>query len=844
MNVFLRTSLIFLSVFLMGALRLPGQVVKRGSLEIFQNGRGEYYVEALECKFKDQPKNVKVHVEAVLPTSGVKKVFKLVFEPAKDFVGLDTFRYFVTVPCSSSFCPEEWEVVIKVKTSEVFASPDLFYLPANAPETPLNVLRNDSGSSGTLNLRSVSTVNNGQAVLAAGSPNILFKPKAGFTGVAQLIYTVCDPLGTCGQTSASIVVGQVQPPGEDTLRIFTLREEPVDVLVPNVYALLDSPAKGVLNQKRDIPRYEPQPGFTGSDFMVFSSNGNELTVEVVVLDVKRNKFAFDDQGNVVPGRTIEMDVLENDAFGQASSCIEYAQPIYGKLLFNTGVNGLVTYEAPRGFIGVDEFTYTAYPPGCSGTPETATVRIFVSNFEPSASRFRMNTPMNTPLAIGYNIPISEFKFDLSQKARKGEILLLNGLVDTTILGAKIFGYNALLYVPNPGSSGLDEFEVNYCLKGLDGKSCQYQKTVKIQVDILPFTIGKEMCFGDCVWAGDTNMDGVVNMEDLLPLGRFMGQIGQPREDANLDVWFGQHSNDWKDNFSPPNEADRKYADTDGNSIITAEDTIAIGRFYGRTHSLVPNKLPYADYEVRLEGDLFSEPGKPVQLDIFLGDEDHPVTDLYGFTLDFSYNPFFFDASASTIEFIPNSWLTYNAPVLSMSRNDGRGNVAAGFTRTNDIPAHGHGKVGRSKVVVTVDIIGVSPPDSDGNVHVPLYGNAVATTNSGEKVAVRVKPTVLTIKTRPDLLPGLTKETTVRRSGADLLLFPNPSRDNVNVFKQGDDPLERIQVFSVSGQLVMDSGNISGHQYVIPVKEWLPGIYVARVKVANGEVVTRKIEVIR
>ena len=844
MNIFLRTSLIFFSIFLMGSLPLSGQGLKKGSLLVFQDSRGEYYFEALQGAVKNQPRNGKVWVESYLPGIGGKRIYKLVYEPVKGFVGMDTFRYSIVIPCSNTICFEEWEVQVKVITSEVNALPDLFYVPVNAPETPLNVLRNDSGSSGSLSLRSVNTVNNGQASLAAGSPNILFKPKTGFTGVSQLIYTVCDPLGTCGQASVSIVVGQVQPTGQDTLRIFTLREEPVDVLVPNVYALLEKPANGALEQNRDIPSYRPKAGFTGSDYMVFSGRGSELTVEVVVLDVKRNSFAFDDKGNAVPGRAIELDVLANDAYGMSASCVKFGKPVYGKLVENAGVNGLVTYEAPRGFIGVDEFTYTSFPPGCSGNSETATVRVFVSNFEPSSSKFRMNTPMNTPLAIGYNIPINEFRFDLSRGARKGEVLLLNGLVDTVIFGTKIFGYNTLLYVPNPGTSGIDEFEVNYCLEGPDGQNCQYRKSVKIEVDILPFTTGREMCFGDCVWAGDTNMDGIVNMEDLLPLGRFMGRVGHSRADANLDVWFGQYGKDWKNNIDLNNPDELKYADTDGNSIITADDTTAISRFYGRTHSLVPTKLPYADYEVRLEGDLFSEPGKPVQLEILLGDENHPVTDLHGFTLDFSYNPFFFDASASTIEFMNNSWLTYNAPVLSMSRNDGRGNVSAGFTRTNDVPAHGHGKVGRSKVVVTVDIIGVSPPDSDGNIHVPLFGNAVATTTSGEKLAVRVKPTILTIKTRPDALPGLTKENPVKRNGPDLLLFPNPSRDNVNVFKQGEDPLERIQVFSVSGQLIMDSGNISGHQYVIPVKEWLPGIYVARVKVGNGEVITRKIEVIR
>jgi len=842
MNVYLRISLICLSIFLMGTLRLPGQTVKRGTLEVFQGTRGEYYFDAIQGAIKQQPKNGKLWVDASIPGAANKKTFKLIYEPSKDFVGLDTFRY-TSLVCFTAGCLEEWEIQVKVKTSEVNALPDLFYLPVNAPETPLNVLRNDSGSSGSLSLRSVSMVNNGQSSLSAGSPFVMFKPRPGFTGVAQLIYTVCDPLGTCGQASASVVVGQVQPFGQDTLRIFTLKNEPVDVLVPNVYFLLEEPSSGRLDSKRDIPRYSPKTGFAGNDYMVFVGNGKELTVEVVVLDVTRNKFAFDDQGNTMPGRLLELDVLANDAFGNATSCLKYSPPRYGRLVSQPMPNGVVVYEAPRGFIGVDEFTYTASAPGCTGTPETATVRIYVSNFEPARSKFRMNTPMNTPLAIAYNIPISEFKFNLSQKARKGEILMLNGLVDTTIRGAKVFGYNALLYVPNPGATGMDEFEVIYCLKGVGPQECQYQKSVKIEIDILPFASDKDLCFGDCVWAGDTNMDGVVNMEDLLPLGRYMGRVGLSREAPNLDIWFGQYGKDWKDPFVSPDAANLKYVDTDGNSIITADDTVAIGRFFGRTHSLVPVKLPYADFEIRLEGDLFSEPGKPVNLEIILGDEKHPVTDLHGFTFDFSYNPFFFDANASSVEFLGNSWLTYNAPVLGMVRNDGKGIVSTGFTRTNGVPAHGYGKVGRSKVVVTNDIIGVSPPDSDGNIHVPLYGNAVATNSKGEKFAVRVKPTIITIKTRPDL-PGLGKTNPVKRSGDDLLLFPNPSRENVNLFKQGHDPIERIQVFSVAGQLVMDSGNISDHQYVIPVKNWLPGIYVARVKIGNGEVATRKIEVIR
>lgn len=845
MNVSLRISLIFLSVFLTGALRLPGQGYLKDTLEVFQNGRGEYYFEAVHSPggITSQARHGRVWVESVLPGSGSNKIYKLIYEPTAGYVGLDTFRY-SRLTCFSAACFEEWEVLVRVKASEVHAAADLFYVPANSGEVPLDVLRNDSGSSGSLSLRSVSTVNNGQATVVPGSPAIMFKPKRGFTGVAQLIYTVCDPLGACSQASASIVVGQAQAPGEDTLRIFTLKNLPVDILVPEIYALLDEPAHGDLDQDHDIPKYTPEAGFVGSDYLIFAGqNGSELVVEVKVLDHTRNRFAIDDQANITPGRSVEIDVLENDAFGSKTACVEYSKPLYGKLSGTNSVNGIVTYHAPAGFVGVDEFTYTSYAPGCTGEPEVASVRVFVSNFEPAFSKFRMNTPMNTPLVITYNVPVNDYEFSVSQKAKKGELLFLRGLVDTVIMGNRIFGFNMLLYMPALGATGMDEFEVVYCLRGNGSRGCAYQKSVKIEMDILPFGTGEPMCFGnDCIWAGDTNQDGIVNMEDILPLGRFMGRVGVGRDDANLDVWYGQFGQNWQDPFAA-NSADLKHIDTDGNSIITAADTLAISRFFGRTHAMIPSQLPYADFEIRLEGDLFTEPGEPLALDILIGDEDNPVTDLYGFTFNISYNPFFFDADASTIEFNDHSWLTYNSPVLSMTRNDGKGNVEAGFTRTNDLPAVGYGKVGRSKVVVTVDIIGVAPPDGDGNIQIPIGGGfAVATNVAGQQYAVRVVPTTLTVRTRPDA-SGEQQDQPVKQMGDDLLMFPNPASDQVLLFQQGEKQMERIQVFSMTGQLMLDSGNIAEQQYRIPVSDWAPGVYVARVMVDNN-VITRKLEVVR
>lgn len=836
MNVSLRYYLLITAVILAGHAGLSAQTVYKDTLEVFRDSKGEYYFEAAHSPngITKQALHGKVWVASVLPGSGNNKIYKLIYEPNAGYVGLDTFRY-NRLTCYSPTCYQEWEVLVRVKSSEVTAEPDLFYLPANSSEVALDVLQNDSGSSGQLRLVNVGTVNNGEARVQDGNPTVLFTPRTGFAGVAQLIYTVCDAFGTCDQGSVSVVVGQVQGRGEDTLRIFTIKDAPVDVLVPEVYALLSDPEHGSLVRAEAVPSYMPAPGFIGSEFLSFVSPGNdELVVEIVVLDVVRNTFALDDQSSVTPGKKTEISVLSNDAFGDQAGCVTFSSPMYGKVTASEGGNGVFTYEAPKGFVGVDEFTYTSYPPGCNDQPETATVRVFVSNFEPAYSKFRMNTPMNTPLAITYSIPISDYRFILSQKARNGELLFLEGMVDTVIMGTKVHGYNILMYVPHLGATGTDEFEVTYCLTGSGSKGCRLQKSVKIEMDILEIGNGEPMCFDDCIWAGDTNHDGIVNMQDLLPLGRFMGAIGRPRDEANLEVWYGQYGENW-DNLYADLQADLKHIDADGDSMITSQDTLAISRFYGRTHSLVPSQLTYSDYEIRLEGDVFVEPGQEVVLDLYIGDERQPVTDLYGFTFELNFNPLFFEPESPRIEFFDNSWLTYNAPILSMTRKDGNGTIEAGFTRTNGLPAVGHGKIGRSKVVVTVDIIGVTPPDADGDIHIPIDGGfAMATNAAGQQFAVRVAPFTLTVRTNPNEESIGAND---RRGEGQVLLFPNPASEWVQVYQSGAESLSRVQLFSAAGQQVFDSGVIEGRQYAIPVRDLASGMYFARV--TSGETVTTK-----
>ena len=80
-----------------------------------------------------------------------------------------------------------------------------------------------------------------------------------------------------------------------------------------------------------------------------------------------------------------------------------------------------------------------------------------------------------------------------------------------------------LYRPGNNFVGRDgRIELDYCITGT-----QQCKRAVIFVDVSgPKTDCR--CVGDCIWPGDTNADGVVDMSDLLVIGRYLGTNGEKR----------------------------------------------------------------------------------------------------------------------------------------------------------------------------------------------------------------------------------------------------------------------------------------------------------------------------
>jgi len=824
MNVLLQNRLYLLLLLAWAPFALGAQIV---NLTTYQNVPIQY-------GFVSSPNDPHVVIE---PQHGTRQLtespafnYTLTYTPAEDYIGTDLIRisyWTPNPPASSTYGFLEFH--ISVLPANVTANPDFATTTVGVPVN-IDVLANDFSSNGTLVLTElIPLANNGLANSDGASVN--FVPAADFVGLAHFNYIVCDGAGTCDNGTVSISV--IGPGLPDTLRVFTTKNKAQSILVPSTYTLSAGPQHGTYTVVDGIPRYTPALNYTGFDYLNYDYAGLPKTVQINVLNLSDNTFAFDDVINTTSYNTVEFNILENDLYGIGAGCVNVGTPQYGSLQHSG--NGNISYTPPPGFTGVDVFTYTSNTPMCLGILETATVRVFVSNFEPARTKFEMSTPKRTPLIIGYSVPISEFLFQITDQGELGEAVFLEGQVDTVIYGQEISGYNLILYIPYEHvDEGQDEFEVRYCVTNADG-DCTYQKSVKVEMDILNIGAGDApMCFSDCVWPGDTNFDGVVNMEDLLPLGLSMGEVGKPRPNATLAAWYGQYADNWVNIFDPT-AVDLKHLDTDGDSLVTALDTTAISMYYNRTHSLTPAKVPYYENEIVLEGDIFASPGDLIELNMVLGNAGNPAHNVYGFTFPFVYNPLLFDPESVGIEFISNSWLTYNSPVLHMTRNTQIGLLEAGYTRTSGLAASGHGEIGKLRFIVVDDIQGFRE-DGEGIAVNFAGGLATGMSGSGQTYGIPVRDFTLHIVPRPK------NETPIAITADQVKVYPNPASNFLNVYLNGGFEMEALSLSNVTGQQVFHA-NVAGKRTMIDVSALENGLYFLTVRSNNG-VATKKVEILR
>lgn len=791
--------------------------------------------------------NAEYGTVTVLQLDPLDQTYQITYTPNLGYIGADHFRYLIwTAQGALQFVNFE----VTVSPAIVEAKRDYAVAISGQP-VAIDVLANDFSSTGIKILSATPYVDHGTSELDGGT--VTFTPDADYTGIAHLNYVICNESGQCDEGTVSITVLDASG-SSNTIKVFTKRDEAQYIFAPPSFTVTQAPVNGTFVRGGGIPTYLPNQGYTGTDLLTVSGEGHDLIFDIEVLDIADNTFAFDDQAYTIVNGVTNINVLSNDTYGTLAECISFQQPKFGTVApaGNTAaLKGRFIYTPPTGFVGVDEFTYTSHPvgQGCNGQAETATVRIFVSNFEPGFGTFRMMTPRQTPMIISYEVPADSYEFQVTQQGTLGRAVYLAGPVDTTIYGLKVVGENLLVYIPDAAvTSGLDNLQITYCLRdGITG-DCSVTKEVKVEMEIVDVGMTGPGCVGDCVWPGDTNFDGIVNMQDLLPIGLFMGQMGAVRAGATLDFWYGQDAEDWSRTVQQANGVDLKHIDTDGDGIVSVGDTVALNRFYDHTHTMVPTDLPYADFELFLEGDVFADPGDLIELKLILGTSAKPAQNVQGFVFDFPYDPAFFDPGKISLYYRTDSWLAYDSPTLSMNRNNpSAGSLETGFTRTGNFPATGYGEIGTLGVVIQEEVIGFLEEVDGQNLEarnsfeIELGDRtAMVMDGAGNMFSVYIHPFKLTIQ-RPSDLPSIGNVPIINPED-DLKVFPNPVDNQVTVHHNNSQTFQRVKLTDLQGRIVMELGGLDTNHQVINTAGLANGIYTLSVTNQEGTI-HRKVEIL-
>jgi gliding motility-associated-like protein len=374
-----------------------------------------------------------------------------------------------------------------------------------------NVLANDKAANpaASLNPASLSIVTNGAngTAVVNSDGTITYTPKAGFTGVDEITYRICDN-STPALCSTAKVVYTVQPVTEPAKTFATddYNSTPAGSPVTGSVLANDGNTAGesvsativsgptasegtlVFNPDGSYT-YTPAPGFSGPVDVVYTvcSASNICTKATLHLVVNPPPVLIPDFNATLVGLIVEGNVATNDVIAAGST---YGQPdpiIGANLVMNP--NG--TYSFDSDVPG----TYEYLVPVCAKgqTTNCPRVALVISVSDPYAST---NTPVVNPdivsVAAGATVTTNVLAND--QATNDGKVLVISTLAivtGPTNGTAKVNADGTITYTPAPGFVGVDILTYTIC----DNSQPAYCKTAKVYYTV-GLATGKNLSASD------------------------------------------------------------------------------------------------------------------------------------------------------------------------------------------------------------------------------------------------------------------------------------------------------------------------------------------------------------
>lgn len=327
----------------------------------------------------------------------------------------------------------------------------------------------------------------------------------------------------------------------------------------------------------------------------------------------------------------------------------------------------------------------------------------------------------------------------------------------------------------------------------------------------------EPCLLDLIWPGDANHDGVVDNNDLLPIGIANGLSGLARNSTSI-AWQGYACADW--GLQLLNGTNIKHADCDGNGQINNNDTLAIAQNFSLTHNKKdderkPSRAGIPDLQIVFFKNEFVA-GDTLIASIQLGNAQQPIASIYGLAFTYNFDPNVLDASTINFNY-SNSWLGASTDKISLVKIfNSIGKIKTAITRTDHVNRSGQGEIAQFRAVVTTNNI------SADKMITHFISNLKAIDKSENVVDVNEGTSSVKI---------ISNVTSIRQQEILWWLYPSPAQNYVTI--SGSENIKDIVILNVLGEKVYTETNLKTQLKTVDILNLPTGIYIAQIATEKG-----------
>lgn len=335
----------------------------------------------------------------------------------------------------------------------------------------------------------------------------------------------------------------------------------------------------------------------------------------------------------------------------------------------------------------------------------------------------------------------------------------------------------------------------------------------------------------CVWPGDANYDGLVDNNDLLPIGLGFGTNGIARLQQDIN-WYAHVSDDWTDTLA--DGTNYKHSDCNGSGVINSDDTLAILQNFALTHPRSGQPEPRGNVpalRIQMVPDTLAD-GETVLAHLLLGDTNFNATNVYALAFTFNFDPLVVDSNEYGITFSNNSWLCSNPGdhVDIDKKLFSPGQIKTALTRIDQTTRSGAGEIGTVSMKITTG--NINGKDLSYYSMQTYISDLVVIDNDGNFLTVDAGADSAQVEFEP------TGVSVIESISPGFYVIPNPATDFVTLIGS-EMTIESVEVVNQFGEAVtVIIQKLANNKAMINVSNLASGVYYIYVKSSSVKGVQR------